>query len=205
VRTVHWLFVALFALSWWSAEHKHLDYHRYSGCALLGLLLFRLYWGAVGTRTARFATFVKGPRAIWHHVRGASSPVQPGHTPLGALSVLALLSLLMLQIGLGLFSVDVDGLESGRLARLISFETGRTCAHFHHVVFNVLLGFALLHVAAILFYLLRGRDLITPMISGRASWTESPVRDISSQVPWWRAALGASLAALVAGYLAAHS
>ena len=133
-----------------------------------------------------------------------STLLQNASAPLGALNVVALFSVLMLQIGLGLFSVDVDGLESGPLARLVSFETGRSCAHLHHIVFNVLLGLALLHVTAIAFYLLRGRDLVTPMISGWASWTQSPVRHIA-EVPWWRAALGASIAALVAGYLAAHS
>jgi cytochrome b len=198
------LTVLLFCLSWWSAENKHLDYHRYSGCALLGLLLFRLYWGIVGSQPARFTSFVRGPLAIWRSVSGASSMAQPGHTPLGALSVVALLGLLLLQVGLGLFSVDVDGLESGPLAPLVSFETGRNCAQLHHLVFNVLLGLAVLHVTAILFYLLRGRDLITPMISGWTSWTQAPIRD-SPEAPWWRAALGAAIAALFAGYLAAHS
>src|SRR5262245_14041998 len=112
IRIVHWLLVALVAFSWWSAENGELEYHRYSGYAVLGLLLFRIYWGFVGTDTARFANFVKGPRAIIAYVRQLSSrvaahePAAPGHNPLGAISVILLLLALVTQVGLGLFAVD---------------------------------------------------------------------------------------------------
>src|SRR5690606_41063123 len=63
-RLVHWLIVASVATSWWTAERGDLELHRYSGYLLLGLLLFRIYWGFAGSSSARFAHFVKGPRAI---------------------------------------------------------------------------------------------------------------------------------------------
>ena len=78
----------------------------------------------------------------------------PGHNPLGALSVLALLGLLLAQIVLGLFAVDVDGIESGPLSTYVSFDTGRVAAEWHEAVFDVLLWLIGLHVAAVLFYLL---------------------------------------------------
>jgi cytochrome b len=56
----------------------------------------------------------------------------PGHNPLGALSVIALLLAMATQVALGLFAVDVDGIESGPLSHLVSFDTGRTCAKLHH-------------------------------------------------------------------------
>src|ERR1700726_3554826 len=124
-RLVHWLLVVLMGVSWWTAGHHHMDYHRYSGYALLGVLSFRLYWGVFGSTTARFAHFVKGPRSIWRYLRSKARHVTPGHNPLGALSVLALLGLLLAQVTLGLFSVDVDGIESGPLSHWVSFETGR--------------------------------------------------------------------------------
>src|SRR4051795_3061228 len=174
VRLNHWLMAILIAISWWTAENGQLEYHRYSGYTLLGLLVFRIYWGVFGSTTARFAHFGKGPRAILNYVRGMSSrvsertPAPPGHNPLGALSVIALLALLIVQVGLGLFSVDIDGIESGPLSSLVSFDTGRTCAELHEDIFNVLLVFIALHVAAVFFYLLyRRENLIAPMISGK--------------------------------------
>lgn len=174
-RLVHWLMVVLIAVSWWTAENGELEYHRYSGYTLLGLLVFRVYWGFAGSSTARFANFVKGPRTILAYVRQLPARVAdrshlstPGHNPLGALSVIALLALLIAQVVLGLFAVDVDGIESGPLSHLISFEAGRACAELHEDVFNVLLAFIGLHVAAVLFYLLYKRDnLIAAMIHGK--------------------------------------
>jgi cytochrome b len=90
-----------------------------------------------------------------------------GHNPLGGYSVLVLLLLLSVQVGTGLFAVDVDGLESGALSFLVSFEQGRIAAEVHEINFNLLIGMIALHVLAILFYLVvRGRNLIGPMITG---------------------------------------
>lgn len=164
-RLFHWLIVVLFAFSWYSAENGLMDWHRRSGLALLALVAFRLIWGIVGGSTARFAHFVRGPGAILRHLRGA--PAGIGHSPLGGLSVLALLALLVIQIGAGLFAVDVDGLESGPLSDSVSFEAGRQAARVHHLCFNALLALVALHVGAISFYRLRGRDLVTPMVTGR--------------------------------------
>src|SRR5688572_27938897 len=130
-RVVHWLMAALIPTSWWTAESGNLELHRYSGYLLVGLLLFRIYWGFAGSSSARFANFVKGPRAILSYLRIGSAGSAGGHNPLGALSVVALLLLLLTQISLGLFAVDVDGLESGPLSHYVSFEAGRACAEWH--------------------------------------------------------------------------
>lgn len=170
VRIVHWALVALVAFSWWSAENGELAWHRYSGYALLGLVTFRLYWGFAGSSTARFRSFVRGPRAILAHLRTARirAPSPPGHNPLGALSVLALLLLLVTQIGLGLFAVDVDGIESGPLSHLVSFAAGRACAELHEDLFDVLFVFICLHVVAVLLHVFYKRDnLIAAMLHGR--------------------------------------
>jgi cytochrome b len=170
-RLAHWLLVALVSVSWWSVEYRYMDYHRYSGYALLGVLVFRLYWGLLGSSTARFAHFVKGPQSIWQYLRSKAAP-SPGHNPLGALSVLALLALLLTQIGLGLLAVDVDGLESGPLSHWVSFETGRACAQAHALVFNVLLAFIGLHLAAIAFYgLFKRKSHVRPLITGWQDWS----------------------------------
>ena len=170
VRVVHWLFVAGVVVSWWTAEAGRLEWHRWSGHTLLALLLFRLYWGFAGSSTARFANFVRGPRAIGEYLRGAWA-VAPGHNPLGALSVLALLGLLFAQVALGLFAVDVDGIESGPLSLYVSFEAGRAAAEWHERVFNVLMGVILVHAVAVLYYLLvRRQNLVGAMITGRRAF-----------------------------------
>lgn len=181
-RLVHWGLVALIPFSWWTAETGRLEWHRWSGYALLSLLLFRLYWGFAGGSTARFRNFVRGPRAVAAYLRGTAS-AGPGHNPLGALSVLLLLGLMLVQIVLGLFAVDVDGIESGPLSAWVSFEAGREAAEWHEAVFNVLMTVIVLHILAVFYYLFfRKNNLVGAMVSGsrrldepaeplrRASW-----------------------------------
>lgn len=201
-RLVHWLLIALVSFSWWSAAHHHMDYHRYSGSALLGVLAFRIYWGFFGSSTARFAQFVRGPRSIWAYLRSRETHSSPGHNPLGALSVILLLTLLLTQVALGLFSVDIDGLESGPLARFVSFEVGRACARLHGLGFHVLEYFIALHVAAIAFYALFKREnLVAPMITGRKIWPRRPLPRVSF-ASRWQALLGLTLAAVLVWWIA---
>jgi len=165
-RIVHWLLVALIAFSWWSAENDELEWHIRSGLTILFLLVFRLIWGLIGSSTARFASFVRGPRAILDYVRGRSG-YRLGHNPIGALSVVGLLALLAVQIGLGLFASDEDGLVSGPLAHLVGFELSEEVADLHEDNFYILLALIGLHVGAILFYLFVKRDnLVKPMVAG---------------------------------------
>jgi cytochrome b len=166
VRLVHWLLAALIAFSWWSVHNHHTDWHIWSGCAILTLLIFRLLWGFLGSSTARFGTFVRGPAHVVRYLRGQWSGI--GHTPLGALSVIALFGAVAIQVGLGLISEDEDGLYTGPLYRLVSTDTSDTARDIHELWFNVILGLIVLHVAAIIFYRLRGKHLTKPMITGRA-------------------------------------
>lgn len=166
VRLVHWLLAGLIAFSWWSVHNHHTDWHIWSGCAILTLLIFRLLWGVVGSSTARFASFVRGPKSIMADFRGRWTGI--GHSPLGALSVLVLFGAVAVQVGLGLISEDEDGLYTGPLYRLVSTDTSDKARDIHELWFNVILGLIVLHVGAILFYRLRGRRLTKPMITGRA-------------------------------------
>jgi cytochrome b len=188
-RIIHWLFVLLIPLAWWTAEEHHFDWHRRAGYLLLALLIFRLIWGFVGSSTARFSTFLSGPRAIFEYVRGGEhGPKRIGHNPLGAWSVVALLSLMLLQVALGLFSIDVDGLESGPLADKISFDSGRWAADLHELNFYLLFGFIALHISAILFYtVVRRERLIQPMITGFATGVAGTEQ--MRRAPLWRAIL----------------
>ncbi|HKX91158.1 MAG TPA: cytochrome b/b6 domain-containing protein [Sphingomicrobium sp.] len=166
IRLFHWLLVALIGFSWWSAENDHVDWHIWSGCAILTLLIFRLLWGLVGSSTARFSSFVRGPRTVVDYLRGRWRGI--GHTPLGALSVLGMLLAVAVQVGLGLINEDDDGLYAGPLAHLVSLDVSEAAHDLHEDWFYVVLGLIALHVAAIVYYRIRGRSLVTPMITGKA-------------------------------------
>ena len=122
----------LIAFSWWSVHNHHTDWHIWSGCAILTLLLFRLLWGFVGSSTARFASFVRGPRAVLAICAASWSGI--GHTPLGAISVLALLGAVAVQVGLGLIAEDEDGLYAGPLAALVSSDTSDKARDVHEML-----------------------------------------------------------------------
>lgn len=175
-RLFHWLLFALIGFSWGAAEYGKMDLHRLSGSVLLGLVAFRLIWGLIGSNTARFGSFLRSPAAVIAYLRSdGSSGHKPGHNPVGGYSVLAMLLLLMLQIGTGLFAVDIDGLESGPLSYLVSFDQGRAAAEFHELSFTVLQIIVVIHVLAVLFYLVvRKRNLVRPMIMGYDRQIDNP-------------------------------
>lgn len=187
-RLFHWTLVGLIAFSWWSAEEEHLDWHIWSGLAVLSLLIFRLLWGLFGSSTARFANFVRGPTAIFAYLKDMKGWRPVGHSPLGALSVLAMLGAIAVQVGLGLFAIDKDGLYEGPLAYLVSLDASEEIADLHEDWFDILLILIGLHIAALLFYrLVLGKKLIWPMISGKgvAEAGAEPMR----RGRWWVALL----------------
>jgi cytochrome b len=166
-RLFHWVLVGLIAFSWWTGEEHLYDLHLWSGIAVLTLLIFRILWGLFGSSTARFANFVRGPSAVGDYLRGTWRGI--GHSPLGALSVLALLGLIAIQVGLGLFASDEDGLLLGPLSGFVSADASEEIADLHHDFFDVLLIFIGVHIAAVLFYwIARKQNLIGPMVTGKA-------------------------------------
>ena len=167
IRIFHGGLVALIAFSWWSAENHRTQWHMWSGYAVLFGLLFRIGWGLVGSSTARFASFVRGPRGLMRYLGDSRAWTAVGHSPLGALSVVAMLGLLAAQVGFGLILVDEEGEFSGPLAHLVDDQTSELARTTHHAMFNVVLGFIILHVAAILYYLIvKRRRLIGAMVRG---------------------------------------
>lgn len=177
VRVCHWLMVLLVAACWWTADIHEIVYHSYCAYALLGVVLFRIYWGFWGSSTARFSHFLRRPAAVWRYLEALPQRnVKPsaGHNPLGGYSVLVLLFLLLLQIVLGLFSIDVDGFDGGPLADYLSFKTSRMVAGWHEITFNLLLGFIALHIVAVLYYgLWRRQNLTAAMFHGKAAATSA--------------------------------
>lgn len=171
-RLFHWLLVICIAGAWITGEKEAFDWHMRFGYAVLGLLVFRLIWGFVGSETARFANFLRGPAAIRHHVAELLTPgrlaAHGGHNPLGALAVLALLLVVSVQAVSGLFTSD-GILVDGPLVDRVSSATASLMRSIHLNNFNILLGIVALHVGAVLIYALWKRlDLVRPMVTGRA-------------------------------------
>ena len=167
IRLFHWSLVILFVFSWWSAEQREMEWHQWSGHAVLALLAFRILWGFLGSSTARFSSFIRSPSAVQRYVRSKDRVAYAGHNPLGGYSALALLMILLAQVASGLFAVDVDGIESGPLSFLVSFDGGRSAAFVHEVSFNVLLALIAVHLLAIAYYSVIARQpLIRRMVTG---------------------------------------
>ena len=146
----------LIGFNWWAAE-DHLNWHRWSGYTIVGLVVFRILWGFVGSRTARFSSFVKGPGAMAAYLKtlpNRDPSDVPGHNPIGAWSVVALLLVLVVQVTTGLFAVDIDAFEAGPLSDRVSFELGRQIAEWHELSFRVLQVLVAVHVLAVAYYLI---------------------------------------------------
>jgi cytochrome b len=192
---MHWSFVLLIPALWWTWKSNQMALHERLGYVALALLVFRLFWGLVGSSTARFASFVRGPGAVARYLgKLFSRSEEPaiGHNPLGGWSVLALLGLMIAEVVIGLFTQDTDGIESGPLTRYVSYDFADAARHWHGLIFNVLLGFIALHLFAIAFYLVVKREnLIGPMLTGRRAMAASVTAPRFA--PWWLALVGLAL------------
>lgn len=145
-----------------------MNWHLRLGYAVLTLLLFRLVWGLVGGYWSRFSSFVYAPSAVRAYLQGQGRPEhRVGHNPLGALSVFALLVILLLQVGTGLFSDDEIAF-TGPLVALVSADTvSQTTAYHKNVGKLIVLVLVVLHLGAIAYHQLVRKDyLVRPMISG---------------------------------------
>lgn len=164
-----------------------MEIHGIAGLATIGLLAFRLGWGFVGSTHARFRNFAPSAGKIKAYLQGRWHGV--GHNPVGAFSVFALLGLLAVQAGTGLFSND-DIAFAGPLAGLVDASLSGRLAGIHQLLSNLLLGLLALHVAAIIFHAwLKKDNLVKPMVTG---WKE---------VPHGSTATKGSLAALIVALL----
>ncbi len=188
VRLFHWALAGLIVFSWWSAREEHLDWHIYSGLAILTLLIFRVLWGVFGSSTAQFRNFVHGPRAVIAYIRDSRAWKAIGHSPLGALSVLAMLVVLKLQVATGLLNADDDGLTEGPLSSRVSEATVDFAHEAHDWLFKLLLTLIALHLAAILFYHVVKKDnLVGPMVTGKGK--VDPAAEPMRPGKWWVALL----------------
>lgn len=198
IRLFHWLLALSFLAAYVTAKlgAEWMDWHFRAGYLMAGLLLFRLAWGLFGSETARFAHFVRGPRAVIGYLRGGLAPhARVGHNPAGGWMVLALLVTLAGISVSGFFADDLI-LFSGPLAACVSSEATDASTRVHLLATNVALGLIGLHLLAIAFYTLRlHQPLVRAMVTGRHSayGSADPPRRVAIRWALMIAAVSAAL------------
>jgi cytochrome b len=157
-RVVHWLVAASFAGAWLTAESEHLRrLHATLGWTLAGLVLFRLLWGFIGTRHARFGDFVRGPGAVLRYLRAllrGTPEHHVGHNPAGAWAIVAMLGLALAAVATGWALYEGVG--------------GDVLEEAHEALTGALLAVVAVHVAGVLLAsLMHGENLVSAMFTGR--------------------------------------
>lgn len=179
LRLFHWLLVLSLGGLWATGEagFDYMEWHIYLGYFTAGLIVFRVIWGFVGPRNARFSNFLGGPSRIWRYAKGlaAGTMIQTaGHNPLGGLSVILMLLLVGFQVFTGLFATD-DILYTGPYNGAVSSDTANKLTSWHHLNFNIILAAVALHILAIAFYfLVKKQNLIAAMFHGRKPASHVP-------------------------------
>ena len=191
-RMFHWALAALVVFSFTTGKigGDWMDWHLKSGYAILALLGFRIAWGLVGSDTARFARFLRGPRTAFAYARetlAGRHPFVAGHNPLGGWMVLAMLLALSFQATTGLFSDDQIATQ-GPLAVKVSDEMVSRMSALHAANEWVLVALVALHVIAIATYRWAwNAHLVGPMVHGRMA---APAQASQPAMrPAWLAAL----------------
>ncbi len=173
VRVFHWALVICVCSSWILGKFGPgiMTLHFYFGYAAIALITFRVIWGLFGRWPARFRDFIYGPGTFISYLSGASSrkpSFWPGHNPIGALSVFALLGVLGFQAFTGLYTDPDDFINKGPLVDgaadgMVGWATG-----WHQTVPVLILLLVVLHLAAIAFYKIwKHENLVPSMIHGR--------------------------------------
>jgi cytochrome b len=157
-RIFHWLLVICFAGAWLTAESERLQMIHYAfGYSACALVFFRLLWGVIGTKYARFSQFIKNPKEMVTHIKSlliGHQDISPGHNPVGGIVMFGLM-LIILLIGL-----------SGYLSVKEIF--GDFMSEMHEVVSNLALGLVAIHiVAAVIMSVLQKENLISAMVTGK--------------------------------------
>lgn len=169
VRVFHWSLVFFFLLAF-TTEDDWMDLHIWAGYVVAMLIGFRLLWGIIGTRNARFLSFVKSRQIVMQHLRNMLSLKAPhylGHNPVAAVMVVALLASISLVAFSGMVLTAAEG--HGPLAgTLFAGANGEAVEEIHEFFANFTLLLVFAHVGGVVFSsLLEGENLVKAMITGR--------------------------------------
>jgi cytochrome b len=153
-----------------TGELGAMQLHFWLGYAVLSLVLFRLVWGVVGGHWSRFINFVPTPAKLIAYIQAIRSrhvPRSTSHNPLGAISVLAMLCALLIQVFSGFISDDEIG-NAGPWASIVPSDWVELATEYHSEIGKVILiVLIVLHIGVVIYYKrFKNDDLITPMITG---------------------------------------
>ncbi len=194
-RLFHWALVLIVFLAWFTGDvlESSMELHQWLGIAMVGLIGFRLTWGLVGSRYARFSQFVAKPAQVKAYLKGDWKGV--GHNPLGGWSVVVMLLLLTAMVLTGLFANN-DADFTAPLAFMVTSDVSSFLTRVHHLVFKLLFVVIGLHILAVFAYKwILGKDLIQPMIDGHKK-AESETDESATGGGWLALILALSVAAL---------
>jgi cytochrome b len=185
VRAFHWSLVLLFAFSAISGKigGAWIQWHMYSGYAILAAVLFRIVWGFVGGEFARFTSFVASPAAGVRYglgllKRGSQHVIS--HNPIGGWMVVVLLLILATQAVLGLVCDD-EIATTGPLARYVSTEFSLKAMSWHRLLGNVLLGLVAVHILAVIFHVyVKKEALVRAMFDGNKALPPELAREANA-------------------------
>lgn len=209
IRLFHWALVVMIVVCIYTIDVENITAHQYAGVFVLILLLFRIIWGLIGSSTARFWDFIKGPVTVFNYLRYGVSKTE-GHNPMGAYMVLFMLLVLLVQTITGLFLTDNTYLhQDSPLYKLISSDTRKYFKLIHQYNLYVIYTMIGLHIAAILGYLLfKGQNLVKTMVVGsrqEREWHSPMAKEMMGNRPWLALiiiiALGVIVPYMLYGYM----
>lgn len=187
IRIFHWALAVSVITCFVALEINDIYLHMQAGIVTLGLIVFRILWGIIGSTTARFSDFVKGPVSVLNYLKSGISKSN-GHTPLGALSVLLMLGMIGFQVLAGLFASAPDSFIYAPLANEVSSATSKWFTHWHHTNGHWIQYIIGLHIVAILFYLFyKKKNLTGPMVTGNSKVeenSEKPAMEVQHGRAW---------------------
>ncbi|WP_019029058.1 cytochrome b/b6 domain-containing protein [Colwellia piezophila] len=170
LRLFHWSFAFTILACWYTAEQGSdlVDIHMQLGFVAIGLIVFRVLWGIVGPKHARFSQFLPSPKNLISYLKQSKgTKTSAGHNPLGALMVILMIVLISMQAISGLF-IDDDVFSSGPYYGALGSDFGKVMSFLHHNTFDFMIAAIALHLGAIVYYWrVKKQNLVIPMITGK--------------------------------------
>jgi len=201
LRIFHWSFAFTILACWYTAEHKedHIELHMQLGFVALALIIFRILWGVIGPKHARFAQFFPSAKTLIAYLTKPNKDTTvAGHNPLGALMVILMILLISTQAISGLFIND-DVFSSGPYYGSLSSEFEKLMSFLHHNTFDFMIVAIGLHISAIAYYWrVKKQNLVIPMITGKKASGQVKATDA---IPHSKIILASIVAVCCAGFV----
>jgi cytochrome b len=187
IRISHWLLVILVLLCYYTAEIggltftfpgtnliiANMEIHLWSGLTILTILIFRIFWGFIGSETSRFSIMLNTSLNVYEYIKGLprnNASFYIGHNPAGAIFVFLIIAALLIQASTGLFSQDDSFFPTtGPLAGFISDDYSNSITKFHKLWWEYVISVMIIvHLLANIFYIIiKKQNLIPAMFTGK--------------------------------------